>query len=101
MSEPNNADSLASALAECSRPMFSIADLRTFLERSTGSKPSRTTIWRWVRHGIRATDGSLVLLRITQIGGRIFVARQDLLDFVVATTTSPRASDQTTEEREQ
>lgn len=96
---PHTADSLAAALAETSRPLFPIRDLQGFLERLTGTRPLRQTVHRWVRHGILAADGSRAFLRVTPIGGRRFVAREDLLAFVEALTGPRRASDPTPAKR--
>ena len=48
----------------------------------TPGNPTRKTVWRWCRVGIKARDGGLVTLKYQQIGGRVFTTEADLRDFL-------------------
>lgn len=47
-----------------------------------GRSPSPATLWRWIRVGILADDGSRIFLRHTKVGFRISVSRADVREFV-------------------
>jgi Protein of unknown function (DUF1580) len=66
-------------------------DVLTFAEaaRELPGKPSPCTLWRWRSRGIRG-----VKLKTVLRGGRRFVSRQQLADFIEATTNRGAARDE-------
>ena len=46
--------------------------------RSTPGRPSASTLWRWIRDGVRTGTGERLHLRHRRVGRRIFVLVQDL-----------------------
>ncbi len=59
---------------------------KTWITLSQASKtipgrPSSSTIWRWIRTGIRTADGDRVRLRHIRVGRRIFISPDDLNRF--------------------
>lgn len=72
---------------------------RTWITLTEASKaipgrPSTSTIWRWIRSGIRISGGSRVRLEHIRVGRRIFISREDLSAFfrMVARSDWPRGS---------
>ena len=66
-------------------------DLLTFSEvaallppRRNGAKTAISTLWRWSTRGSRG-----VFLRVTRIGGNVYVARADLIDFIERRSAAP------------
>lgn len=50
--------------------------------------PSRSTRLRWPK-GVKGPGGSLVKLRVTRVGGRLFVSPKDVQDFLDALNPEP------------
>ena len=46
--------------------------------------PSNNTIWSWVRRGLKNPAGGFIRLQAVRIGGRFFVARKSLGEFLQA-----------------
>ena len=73
------------------------AALRTWLGPGRMGRPiAPSTAWRWFKSGSRAPDGTRVHLRVARVGGRLYLRRTDLLDFVArcsgeAAPTAPPA----------
>ena len=47
-------------------------------------RPSKNTVWAWVRHGLKIPSGDFIRLRAVRIGGRYFVTKSDLESFLQA-----------------
>jgi hypothetical protein len=60
-------------------------DYLTFAQaaRTLPGKPAPSTIWRWARHGCNG-----VKLATLMIGGRRYVTRQAIQEFIAATTAA-------------
>ncbi len=59
--------------------------LREWLPPSrTGGATNPATAWRWHRHGCRTPGGGRVHLRTTRIGGRLYLRRADVEEFIRA-----------------
>ena len=42
------------------------------LRRQVPGRPSKLSVWRWCRHGIRGRSGKRVRLEHRRVGGKIF-----------------------------
>ncbi len=56
---------------------IAISDLPAYVKSLTGSKPSMSTVWRWVLKGARGRT-----LRSTLIGGRRYTRRRWVREFI-------------------
>lgn len=54
--------------------------------RRNGAKTAISTLWRWSTRGSRG-----VFLRVTRIGGNVYISRADLLDFIERRSSPPKA----------
>lgn len=55
--------------------------------RRNGAKIALSTLWRWSRRGSRG-----VFLRVTRIGGSVYVSRGDLAEFIRRSSASDQAN---------
>jgi hypothetical protein len=55
--------------------------------RANGLDPA--TVWRWIKNGVRARDGSTVKLDAVRIGGRLVTSRQAIARFTDALNDQP------------
>jgi hypothetical protein len=63
---------------------------------TTGRHPHVAQLYRWVRRGLLAVDGTRVFLRAKKRGRSLTVTRQDLEDFFEATSGGSPAAGQPT-----
>lgn len=63
-----------------------VEDYLTLTQASavTPGRPSPSAMWRWARKGVKARTGERILMRHVRAGGRVFVTRAWILDFVEA-----------------
>lgn len=54
--------------------------------RRNGAKTAVSTLWRWSTRGSRG-----VFLRVTRIGGNVYISRADLIDFIERRSSPPKA----------
>ena len=63
-------------------------------------RPNKSTIWRWCRKGMEI-NGHRIYLPYKKIGRRIFIARDDLEEFIEALTEADRQGVHDAARREQ
>ncbi len=68
--------------------------LREWLPPSrTGGATNCATAWRWAVKGARTPNGGRAFLRLTRIGGRLYLERAAVEDFKAACSGSPPAAE--------
>ena len=68
-------------------PLREVASLPWLARRRCGARLAYPTIWRWVKKGARAIDGTVVRLQTVRIGSQPCTTEEWLRDFFTALAT--------------
>ncbi len=68
--------------------MIHVENLMPLVQVSRSLKKSPSTVWRWLKNGVKVRDRR-VRLRAIRVGGNYFISPDDLKQFFLETNETP------------